>query len=90
MTGFKWAYGHLIGASGIADLVMTLEVLKQGKVPGIATLESLDGAMGDFPVSTEVKAPTSSGALVICRGFGGMNVVVAVRVLETTCSYSCS
>lgn len=80
VTGFKWAYGHLIGASGIADLVMTLEVLKQGKVPGIATLESLDGAMGDFPVSTEVKAPTSSVALVICRGFGGMNVVVAVRV----------
>ncbi|MEM6915872.1 MAG: beta-ketoacyl-[acyl-carrier-protein] synthase family protein [Verrucomicrobiota bacterium] len=80
VTGFKWAYGHLIGASGIADLVMTLEALKQGRLPGVATLETLDGAIGDFPVSSSATEPTSSVALVICRGFGGMNVVVAVRV----------
>lgn len=80
VTGFKWAYGHLIGASGIADLVMTLEALKRGKLPGIATLENVDEAIGEFPVSSAAKEPKSSVALVICRGFGGMNVVVAVRV----------
>src|SRR5690606_21807712 len=34
VTAFKWAYGHLIAASGIADLVMVLEALKRGLIPG--------------------------------------------------------
>ncbi len=80
LTGFKWAYGHLIGASGIADLVMTLEALKRGVLPGIGTLDEVDPEIGDFPAAKEAGKPTSQNALVICRGFGGMNVVVAVRV----------
>ncbi|MDF1658941.1 MAG: beta-ketoacyl-[acyl-carrier-protein] synthase family protein [Verrucomicrobiales bacterium] len=80
VTGFKWAYGHLIGASGIADLVMTLEALKREMLPGIGTLAKVDSAMGDFPVSSSSTKPASQNALVICRGFGGMNVVLAVRV----------
>lgn len=80
VTGFKWAYGHLIGASGIADLVMTLEALKREILPGIGTLAEVDSAIGDFPVSSSATKPTSQNALVICRGFGGMNVVLAVRV----------
>ncbi len=80
VTGFKWAYGHLIGASGIADLVMTLEALKRQMLPGIATLGEVDPVLGDFPVSNGVSQPKSRNALVICRGFGGMNVVLAVRV----------
>ncbi|MEM7601786.1 MAG: beta-ketoacyl synthase N-terminal-like domain-containing protein, partial [Verrucomicrobiota bacterium] len=80
VTGFKWAYGHLIGASGIADLVMTLEALKRQTLPGIGTLSEVDPAIGGFPVSSSAVKPTSQNALVICRGFGGMNVVLAVRV----------
>jgi 3-oxoacyl-[acyl-carrier-protein] synthase-1 len=79
VTAFKWCYGHLIAASGIADLVMTLEALRRGLAPGIATLEEADPAIGSFPISAEPQAPTSDVALVICRGFGGMNVVVALR-----------
>lgn len=80
VTGFKWAYGHLIAASGIADLVMTLEALKRETLPGIATLREVDAAMGAFPATRESRTLTGRNALVICRGFGGMNVVVAVRV----------
>jgi len=79
VTGFKWAYGHLIGASGIADVVMTLEALKQKTLPGIATLTSVDEEIGVFPVSREATAPRTDKALVICRGFGGMNVAVIVQ-----------
>lgn len=79
VTAFKWCYGHLIAASGIADIVMTLEALKQGVVPGIATLDTVDPVIGSFPISAASQAPKSNVALVICRGFGGMNVVVAVR-----------
>lgn len=79
VTGFKWAYGHLIAASGIVDFVMTLEALKRNTVPGIAPLEKVDPRILPLPVSREATAPRSSTALVICRGFGGMNVVTAIR-----------
>lgn len=79
VTGFKWAYGHLIAASGITDLVMVLKALEQKKLPGIATLKQIDPEMGGLPVSSESATPTSDKALVICRGFGGMNVAVIVK-----------
>jgi len=79
VTGFKWAYGHLIAASGIVDLVLALKALSQQVVPGIATLHSVDPEITLFPVSAAPQKPRSDIALVICRGFGGMNVAVLVR-----------
>lgn len=79
VTAFKWAYGHLIAASGIVDLVMSLESLRRGVVPGIATLAETDPVLGDFPVSSASVAPRSDIGLVVCRGFGGMNVAMLVR-----------
>lgn len=79
VTSFKWAYGHLIAASGIADLVMILEALKRRLIPGVATLDEVDPLIAPFPVSREATVPRSDIALLICRGFGGMNVVLVVR-----------
>jgi len=79
VTGFKWAYGHLIAASGIVDLVMTLELLKRGVVPGIPTLQEMDPLIQPFPVSSDAAKPLSDIALLICRGFGGMNVALVVK-----------
>ena len=79
VTGFKWAYGHLIAASGMVDLVLALKALSQQTVPGIATLNTLDPEFAPFPVSTAPQKPRSDIALVICRGFGGMNVAALVR-----------
>ena len=58
---------------------MTLEALKRGVVPGLATLENIDPAIAPFPVQKEAAAPRSNVALLICRGFGGMNEVLIVR-----------
>jgi len=79
VTAFKWAYGHLIAASGIVDLVMALEALRRGVVPGIATLDRVDPAIAPFPVSREAAKPRGNIALLVCRGFGGMNVSLVVR-----------
>lgn len=79
VTSFKWAYGHMIGASGIADLVLTLKALRTRTVPGVATLREIESEIADFPVQTAPSETTGDVALVICRGFGGMNVVLAVR-----------
>jgi 3-oxoacyl-[acyl-carrier-protein] synthase I len=79
VTGFKWAYGHLIAASGVIDLVFALTALRQEIVPGIVTLNSLDPELAPFPVSATAQKPRGDIALVICRGFGGMNIALVVR-----------
>ena len=79
VTAFKWATGHTIAASGALDVVLALTALKQGVVPGIATLECLDPQLAPLPVSREPQSPRSDIALVLNRGFGGMNVALVVR-----------
>ncbi len=79
VTGFKWAFGHLIAASGSLDLVLTLKALREGIVPGLPTLQQLDPEFGTFPVSRAPQRPRSNLGLVLCRGFGGMNVALLVR-----------
>jgi 3-oxoacyl-[acyl-carrier-protein] synthase-1 len=79
VTAFKWAFGHLIAASGVLDLVLTLRALQQRIVPGIATLKSIDPAVTPLPVSSTAQQPRSDVALVLCRGFAGMNVALVVR-----------
>jgi 3-oxoacyl-[acyl-carrier-protein] synthase-1 len=84
VTGFKWAIGHLIAASGMLDLVLTLNALRDGIVPGVPTLNSLDPEFGSFPVCRAPQRPRSDLALVLCRGFGGMNVASVVRAEAAT------
>jgi len=84
VTAFKWAIGHSIAASGVIDLALSLAALRAGVVPGVATLESLDREIAPFPVSTKAQKPSSNIALIICRGFGGMNVALIVRGGDAT------
>jgi 3-oxoacyl-[acyl-carrier-protein] synthase-1 len=79
VTGFKWATGHTIAASGTLDLALAIRALRETLAPGIATLKSLDPALEPVPVRATSQAPRSPIALVICRGFGGMNVAAIVR-----------
>ena len=82
VTAFKWCVGHLLAASGILDLVLALEVLRQGVVPGVATLNAVDAEFSSLPVSREPQKPRSSIALVLSRGFGGMNVALIIRAAK--------
>lgn len=79
VTGFKWAFGHLIAASGIVDLTLALRALEQGVVPGIRTLQSVDPEFRWLTVLPNSQPARSDIAMVCCRGFGGMNVAVLVR-----------
>ena len=79
VTAFKWVFGHAIAASGVLDLVMALTALEKGVVPAIGTLEGLDPELSPFPASQKPQKPRSNIALLISRGFGGMNVVTIVR-----------
>lgn len=79
VTAFKWAVGHLIAASGALDLVLALRALHERVIPGIATLDTVDPELAPFPVSSQPQSPRGHVALIICRGFGGMNVALLVR-----------
>jgi 3-oxoacyl-[acyl-carrier-protein] synthase-1 len=79
ITAFKWATGHTIAASGVLDIVLALTALEQRVVPGIATLECLDPQLAPLPVSPSPQPPRSNIALILSRGFGGMNVALLVR-----------
>jgi 3-oxoacyl-(acyl-carrier-protein) synthase len=81
VTGFKWCIGHLIAASGSIEAVLALESLRRGVVPGIATLQEIDPAFADLPVSAERRAPRSPLALVLSRGFGGTNAALIVKAV---------
>jgi 3-oxoacyl-[acyl-carrier-protein] synthase-1 len=79
VTAFKWAFGHTIAASGTLDLALALLSLEKKTVPGIATLSAIDPALKALPVSSKARQPRSDVALVLCRGFGGMNVALLAR-----------
>ncbi|MGH7424274.1 MAG: beta-ketoacyl-[acyl-carrier-protein] synthase family protein, partial [Candidatus Methylomirabilales bacterium] len=78
-TAFKWAFGHLLAASGILDTVLALHSLRHGDVPGIATLRELDPACETLAVSTTAQPPRSDVALVLSRGFAGTNAALLLR-----------
>jgi 3-oxoacyl-[acyl-carrier-protein] synthase-1 len=79
VTAFKWSVGHLIAGSGVLDLVLALAALRERIVPGIATLHSLDLELAPFPASPSSQPLRHNSALVLCRGFGGMNTALVVR-----------
>jgi len=79
VTAFKWAFGHLIAASGIAETVVGLRALREGVVPGVATLRQLDPELPGIPVAAGPRTPRSDIALVLSRGFAGTNAALLVR-----------
>jgi 3-oxoacyl-[acyl-carrier-protein] synthase-1 len=79
VTGFKWAFGHLLAASGMIEAVMALTALRARAVPGIPTLDGLDPACRPLNVAREHRAPRSEIALLLSRGFGGTNAACLLR-----------
>lgn len=79
VTAFKWVFGHLTAAAGSMDAVLALLALRHGEVPGIGTLRELDPACAPLPVSAQAQAPRGDVALVLSRGFAGMNAALLLR-----------
>ncbi|MEO6749828.1 MAG: beta-ketoacyl synthase N-terminal-like domain-containing protein, partial [Casimicrobiaceae bacterium] len=80
VTGFKWAFGHLLAASGTLETLLALEALRRGVVPGLAPLAALDDACAGLNVSRDATVPRTKIGLVLSRGFGSTNTALLVRV----------
>ena len=79
VTSFKWAFGHLLAASGIIDTVLALNSLRHRQVPGIATLRDLAPACKHLAASAMPQPPRSDVALVLSRGFAGTDAALLLR-----------
>ena len=79
VTGFKWAFGHLIAAAGVVEAVVGLAALRANVVPGIAALRELDPDCAGLAVSPSNQVPRGPVALVLCRGFAGTNAALVIR-----------
>jgi 3-oxoacyl-[acyl-carrier-protein] synthase-1 len=80
VTGFKWAFGHLLAAAGLIDAVLAVAALRAGNVPGIAGLGDQDPDAPALPISAAAARPRSDVVLVLSRGFGGTNAACLLRV----------
>ena len=74
--GVKGALGHTLGAAGAIELIVAIQSLLSGKVPGTVGLHTSGFAIDVHPHTRDLSTHT---ALSVNFAFGGNNVAVAVR-----------
>lgn len=76
----KGGMGHVLGAAGLAEVLLALEFLRRGRIPPTVGLRrAADGAAGW--VSPEPRQVDSAGiAISTNSGFGGTNAAVALAL----------
>ncbi|MFJ2576648.1 beta-ketoacyl-[acyl-carrier-protein] synthase family protein [Kitasatospora aureofaciens] len=80
MTAIKSMTGHTSGASGLLNLVVTLNALAEGRVPPTVGLEDpVDEAAGFRLVTGEAARAPLAVAQLNAFGFGGVNAVAIVE-----------
>lgn len=83
VTAFKWAMGHTLAASGVVDTVLAVQALKHRTLPGIAPLSDPASCSKSLLIqATHRELPQKATALVINRGFAGMNACVALKACD--------
>jgi 3-oxoacyl-[acyl-carrier-protein] synthase-1 len=79
VSAFKWAFGHTLAAAGTLDAVLAILALRGGCVPGVATLRERDADCARLPVSSVASVPRCQRALVLARGFAGVNLALVLQ-----------
>lgn len=76
----KTMFGNLLGASGAVDMIVTIMAMEHSMIPPMLNLKDVDPRCGglnfvkDKPMEHQIKK-----ALVISRGRGGINAVMALE-----------
>ncbi|MFJ4836649.1 beta-ketoacyl-[acyl-carrier-protein] synthase family protein [Streptomyces sp. NPDC088746] len=77
VTAPKSATGHLLGASGAVEAILTVLALKESLVPPVRNLEEIGDGIGLDLVTGAPRKADAAAALSTSFGFGGHNVVLA-------------
>jgi 3-oxoacyl-[acyl-carrier-protein] synthase II len=79
MSSTKSMTGHLLGAAGGLEAVITAFAIQRGVVPPTINLEHPDSQCDLDLVPNQARAHDLKGALSNSFGFGGHNVALAMR-----------
>jgi 3-oxoacyl-[acyl-carrier-protein] synthase II len=79
VTSIKGTTGHMIGASGAVEAIVTLRSLAARLVPPVAGLRQLDPEILLDVVRDEPRPIAAGFALSNSFGFGGMNTALVLR-----------
>ncbi|MEA2624093.1 MAG: 3-oxoacyl-[acyl-carrier-protein] synthase [Candidatus Binatota bacterium] len=79
ITGFKWAFGHLLAGSGAVESALALCALRARVVPAIPTLREPDEAAAGLAICRRAVEPRTDVALVVSRGFAGTAAALLLR-----------
>lgn len=86
ITSNKGSIGHLLGAAGVVELILSILSAQKGLLPGIASLEELDEAayIDGRPLRISNKAQSLSGSTFLSTsfGFGGTNAALCCDVIR--------
>ncbi|MEU0301379.1 beta-ketoacyl-[acyl-carrier-protein] synthase family protein [Streptomyces sp. NPDC006175] len=77
VTAPKSSTGHLLGASGAVEAILTVLALKESLVPPVRNLEEAGDGIGLDLVTGAPREAPATAALSTSFGFGGHNVVLA-------------
>lgn len=75
---FKPYIGHTLGACGVSELLLLMECVNQGFVPGTPNVNEIDPELNWSPIT--VKTACNSGAFLLNYfGFGGNNTSLVIK-----------
>jgi 3-oxoacyl-[acyl-carrier-protein] synthase-1 len=82
VTAFKWSMGHTLSASGLLDAVLTTFSLEDHCAPGIANLQQPASVCEGMQLSMDHQRLDKDYALIVNRGFAGINACMVVKSCE--------
>jgi 3-oxoacyl-[acyl-carrier-protein] synthase-1 len=85
VTGFKWAMGHTLCASGVMDAVLATYALRSKTIPGLPGFSQAATGCETLNISEQtrtIKNNTQTHALLLNRGFGSMNTSLVMKACD--------
>lgn len=84
VTAFKGAIGHTVCASGLVDTVLSTFALRDKIIPGISNFETIAPACEGLDISSNARdfTVTAPTAMIINRGYAGINAAVVIKSCE--------
>jgi 3-oxoacyl-[acyl-carrier-protein] synthase-1 len=81
VTGSKWCVGHTLAASGLVDMILACEMLRQKGVFTLHTTSTVDPAFGaNYLTNGSAMPEPPKRVLVSSLGFGGMHASALLEV----------
>jgi 3-oxoacyl-[acyl-carrier-protein] synthase II len=78
LTAPKGSFGHLVGAAGAVESIITVLSIKEGIIPATLNLENLDSGVELDVVAGEPRKVDLQAAVCDSFGFGGHNAAIAI------------